>query len=1734
MNVFELRNDLTFDYAEYIRSFIQIREDRVARLVADELEAGLLWPEPLIQLNPAFARGASVDELVSQGVLHPCCSEIFRLRKSETGGVGKPLHLHRHQEEAVRIARAGHNCVLTTGTGSGKSLAYIIPIVDHVLRRGSGRGVQGIVVYPMNALANSQEKELRKFLCDGYADGKGPVTFARYTGQENDERRQQIAANPPDIILTNYVMLELVLTRVIERRLTQAARGLRFLVLDELHTYRGRQGADVAMLVRRAREGLDARELQCIGTSATLAGPGTYDQQRTKVAEVATSLFGAPVLPGNVVGETLRRATQHRDFTDAVFIVDLRRRVGDEYKRPPTTFASFIADPLSSWIESFFGLTSEPTTGRLIRPKPAPIQGPDGAARRLSEMTGIAQARCAAAIREGLLGGYRCEPNPETAFPAFAFRLHQFISRGDTVYASVEPEAERALTVRPQQFVPGSDRSKVLLPLVFCRECGQEYYCVWEQAGASGSENVYEPRDLYELQDPDNRNPAYLYLSTKDAWPLDPQEVIQRVPGDWLEERNGQTRLRRSRQEDLPRAVRIGLDGRTNNGGIQCTVLSAPFRFCVCCGVSYDVRQRSDFAKLTSLGSEGRSTATTILSLSAIRRLHKDTALQSKARKLLSFTDNRQDASLQAGHLNDFVDVGLLRAALYHAVQRAGSAGLRHEELAQRVFDALALPLDAYAADPGVRFQAETETKRALRNVLGYRLYRDLQRGWRITSPNLEQCGLLEIHYQSLPELCASDADWRGLCQPLASASTGTRLRISKTLLDYMRRELAIKVDYLDPEYQERMLQQSSQRLIEPWGIDENERLEHASVLLPRGQREGDYRGYTYLSPRGGFGQYLRRPGVLAEIDVPPNLDEVEQIIDDLLAVLKVAGLVTVVSEPRGEETKPGYQLVADAMLWRAGDGTRVLRDPIRIPNEPEEGGHPNAFFVQFYTSIAQELIGFRAAEHTAQVPADLRQEREDLFRENPERLPILYCSPTMELGVDISELNVVNMRNIPPTPANYAQRSGRAGRSGQPALVFSYCTTGSPHDQYFFRRPNRMVAGAVSPPRLDLTNEDLLRAHVQAVWLTESGLSLGSTLADILDLTGDEPTLALQPHVIAAFEDVGAKTRARDHARRILSTIDDELRASGWYTDDWLDRVLASLRLEFEKSCDRWRGLYRAARAQAAAQHRIANDASRSHDDRQKARRLRQEAESQLDLLIKSESVLQSDFYSYRYFASGGFLPGYNFPRLPISAYLPGRKTQDEFLSRPRFLAISEFGPRALVYHEGSRYLINKVILPPREEGRADQLPTQRAKLCDSCGYLNPVNASGGPDLCERCETKLPPPLHQLFRLQNVSTKRRDKISSDEEERMRLGFEIKTAVRLSEKDGRLLCRTATVEHDDAVVARLTYGQTARLWRINYGWTRRKTKEDRGFVIDIERGYWERNEQDADGDPEDPMSPKRLKVIPFVEDDRNCLLIELGERPDAAVMASLQAAFKNAIQIVFQLEDGELAAEPLPDFQNRRQILLFEASEGGAGVLRRVVDEADALQRIAREALSLCHFDPQTGEDLRRAEYSKENCEAACYDCLMNYGNQRDHRLLDRQKIRDLLLKMAAGEVKSSPIVAPSSEHLESLLRQCGSELERKWLRWLDGNSYHLPTNAQQRIDSCNTRPDFLYRNHHLVVYIDGSPHQFPERQARDKSQQEILEDLGFTVVRFSDDGGWAESVAQYPNVFGPGRGHQG
>ncbi|MBM4346309.1 MAG: DEAD/DEAH box helicase, partial [Deltaproteobacteria bacterium] len=846
MDVFDLRDRVVDDYASFVRSFVQIHDARTQQFVDAEMQSGVLWPQPLVQLNPAFEPGPTLDELIAADELHPLCGDIFRDKPDAHTDRG-PIRFHRHQVEGIRAARAGRSYVLTTGTGSGKSLAYIVPIVDHVLRRGSGRGIQAIVVYPMNALANSQVGELEKFLCHGFPQGRPPVTFKRYTGQEREEEREAIVASPPDILLTNYVMLELLLTRPHERRLVESALRMRFLVFDELHTYRGRQGADVAMLIQRVKEATGAVNVLHVGTSATLAGGASWAEQQADVAAVARQFFGDSMEARDVIGETLRRATLGPARPDAEA---LRQRV--QAGALPTSREAFLWDPMAVWLETTVGLHAELASDRLVRSQPLPLSGPAGLAAALASEIELPEPTCAAAIRDTLLAGYRFRDDHRR--PVFAFRLHQFISKGERVYASPEPPAERHITLRGQQFVPGSDRQRVLLPLVFCRECGQEYYVV--ERDQRHGRNQFVSRELSERPDDDDVFGGYLLIGD-GVWPVEPRDQLDRLPEGWTEARaDGTRRVVSHRRDKVPEPVSVRPDGQVG-GGVAGWLVPAPFLFCLRCNVEYDARQRSDYGKLATLGSEGRSSATTMLGLATIRRLRHDSTLDDVARKLLSFTDNRQDASLQAGHFNDFIEVALLRGALRRAVEDAGPAGLAADQLVGRVFDALGLPPVLYALNPEARFAAREEADRALRRVLEYHIYRDLKRGWRVSSPNLEQAGLLDIAYRSLDDLCGDDSVWTECHDALRTASARERTLCCKTLLDHMRRELAIRADVLDARQQEETQRLSQQQLIERWVLDgSEEQFEKSAIAWPRGRLPADRaidRG-VFVSARGGFG----------------------------------------------------------------------------------------------------------------------------------------------------------------------------------------------------------------------------------------------------------------------------------------------------------------------------------------------------------------------------------------------------------------------------------------------------------------------------------------------------------------------------------------------------------------------------------------------------------------------------------------------------------------------------------------------------------------------------------------------------------------------------------------------------------------------------------------------------------------------------------------------------------------
>ena len=1755
MNVFDLRDRLVSDYASYTRSFIKIGDPRIAGHVENALEAGAFWPEPLLQLNPTFLPGGTIDDLVEQGKLHTECKRIFRIEKSDTDHTGKQLLLHTHQRNAILKAKEGKSYVLTSGTGSGKSLSYIVPIVDHVLRNGSGRGIQAIVVYPMNALANSQREELRKFLEQGYPAGQAPVRFERYTGQEKGPERELIRSNPPDILLTNYMMLELLLTRTEDRELVRAAKDLRFLVFDELHTYRGRQGADIALLIRRCRQSFGGPNMVCVGTSATMASGGTTDDQKSEVAKVAQTLFGVTFDASQVIDETLERATPELDFADKG-IVEIVRQTIDSDAAPPEAYGEFRTHPLASWIETTFGIRAEAGTGRLIRQLPRRLQGESlegqkSAAAELAEITLSDPMRCVGVMRRFLLQGANLRRNESSRFPIFAFRLHQFFTRGDTVWATIEAESQRYLEMAKKGSKPG-EPDKPLFPVVFCRQCGSAYYRVKGATDEQGK--ALFPREGRREEADDGTGDGYLYVSESAPWPRTAgNELLNRLPAAFKETPpQGVERIRPDARGDLPEPVFVSPQGRlvSDGSGLAAALIHRNFLFCLnpSCGVAYTKTQRSERPKLATLGVDNRSTATTILAVRSLIELQRDQDLKPEARKLLSFTDNRQDASLQAGHFNDFAQVALLRSALHKATRDKGSKGLTHGDLSRNVFDAMQLRFDEYASDPEVRGPARNSTHDALRRVIDYYLYRDLQRGWRVTAPNLEDCGLLAFDYEGLrgdDGLLGETALWEAgftvkvdrdheefVETPAALRACSVELReeILRTLLDVFRRSLAVKVDVLDPQKQLDLVEQIKPRILEDtvWYLEDARDLEKSVVAYPRPRKQTDRTG-LFVSSYGGYGRYLKR-SLSQHVTPGQNFGrvEVDQAIRFLLLALKRYGVVEQVRSGR-DVVDPGYQINADALRWLPGDGEIRPIDRTRLLEAGETPPEVNRYFVECYQRFVDLKCVLEAREHTAQATAEDREEREERFRTGD--LPLLFCSPTMELGVDIAQLNLVNLRNVPPTPANYAQRSGRAGRGGQPALVFTYCAGTSPHDQYFFREPSKMVAGAVAPPRIDLRNRDLVRSHLNAIWMEVAKLDLGKMLTTVVDLTPADGKLPLPVKEAIARELRSPTHRAAAlvKANQLIASIRGELSATTWFHEDWSRETLDQVERAFDAACDRWRSLYRAAVRQRELHHKIIGDHARPELERTHSRRLRAQAESQIRLLTEAEGIYEGDFYSYRYFAAEGFLPGYNFPRLPLSAFVPGRRQRrgrDEFVSRPRFLAISEFGPRALIYHEGARYRVYKVNLDFGSDDieATHALVTAAMKRCPSCGYAHLEQGNNLVEVCDRCAAALDGPsrVENLVQLQNVSLKLAQRITCDEEERQRFGYKLVTSYRFPEIGGKLDRKDAEVYCDDTLALRLSYGDATDLYRINLGWSSQRGNQPPGFNLDLERGYWSRNQAD-DEDQDDATAQARIqRVVPYVRDTKNALIMRFEPPRAVAEMASLQAAFRQAILKHFQLEPRELSCEPMPSARNRQEILLYEASEGGAGVLRQIAEDPSVLPLLARRALEICHFEPETLEDK-----GAHTCGKACYECLLDYGNQPDHKDLDRFLIHELLSELSHGECRPAGGAGSRAERMAALRKRCDSQLEKRWLDTVDTSMLRPPSDAQYLIEACSTKPDFFYREHNAAIYIDGPPHDEPDQIRADETITQRLMETGYIVIRFHHKADWGGIFRRHPDVFG-------
>jgi hypothetical protein len=243
-------------------------------------------------------------------------------------------------------------------------------------------------------------------------------------------------------------------------------------------------------------------------------------------------------------------------------------------------------------------------------------------------------------------------------------------------------------------------------------------------------------------------------------------------------------------------------------------------------------------------------------------------------------------------------------------------------------------------------------------------------------------------------------------------------------------------------------------------------------------------------------------------------------------------------------------------------------------------------------------------------------------------------------------------------------------------------------------------------------------------------------------------------------------------------------------------------------------------------------------------------------------------------------------------------------------------------------------------------------------------------------------------------------------------------------------------------------------------------------------------------------------------------------------------ALERGIEAVFQLEDAELTGELLPPDEGPRDRMLFaESAEGGAGVLRRLQAETDALARAAREALAIAHFDPDTGADTGGFDPSRP-CAKGCYDCLLTYGNQLYHQQIDRHSIKDLLMALAGATTTSAVAGRTRTEHLEALVQQADSSLEGEFATWLKDNGYRLPDAAQTLVEEAQARPDYIYRlpGASVAVFVDGPIHEHEDVARRDTAAEERLFDVGWHVIRVGyDRSRWPAVVAKNRTVFGAG-----
>lgn len=1329
----KLRDTLQETLGRYTASAVPISDERAPRLAAHVREAiqqagRTMVKGPYLESLPDFEKGRSIAQLVEAGTLDLAWSRMIESGHQHL----YERRLHRHQESAI-LRAVSDNYLVATGTGSGKTEAFLYPLIDALLRSPDrGRpGVKAVLVYPLNALANDQlYYRIARLLLRELGDPG--ITFGRFTGQirsgiarEEEEKRllqnptltealgladhisrswllsrAEMLESPPEILVTNYAMLEHLL--LLPRNAGLFANAdLRFIVLDEVHSYAGAQAIEVAFLLRKlkTRLGISEGQVRAIGTSASL------DQnRRPELVTFAENLFGEPfpapddaVITGKRVlhaalAETRnqRRASAEawRGLAEAITQLPHEATVTDW--NSICTFSGgdefILADDTAPLPKALFNLAIgyEEIT-RLAAQLKDRLQPFETIAQHLFPNTDGALA--SAALR-GVVGLGVMARRSSAEFPLLPARFHLAANGIEGGVVRLAEGAEPWADFRAQRSYQDPE-GRPYYSLLVCRNCGEPYLEAWETA-----------RALNAKPKPGSKR-AVIRLLSQVAALEDEAEEDDAPGGEWVHIDPATGQLQGTAGDGQVTLFKTELDMSDDR--------QPRLKSCLACGEKGG-RFREPVTSLHPGDQAFVAVAAQQLIEALPRQAEPGEPLPVEGRRTIVFSDNRQDAAFFAPFFERTSRDGAIRSAIVSALA-LDDEPMTLADLVDEVFKILKGRghwafdvIEAGSLDP-------LSTRRAKAKLLNW-VAAEFCRSGGLRSA-LETLGLVHVEYdRKAVEIVAREIIHA------VPASAAYAAELVALFLDIVRRQrlitnLAEELDLTDASVWGEGLNQAHRVLVKS-----KPRTNQAMIgLVPQTQRPNRFSWFLEN------GADLSRGDGLAVLEAFWNGATKARLLrsfgDGQAMDPGVITFTPGTGHPLYRCTRCGGRSIRSVKnkcaSWQCGGSLKQLSASERRAFEAE-----NHYVRRYRDHPPQAAI---AREHSAMIGTAMREQIEDRFRDG--RLNLLSCTTTMEMGVDLGDLEAIVCANVPPSISNYQQRAGRAGRRAQAAPVALTVARNGNYDQEQFREFDEYLSRSAGVPYVALDNPDFFRRHqvsiVLAAFLRHALKDArGSGTPRLKDLFGERLDIVGRrsfSEALLAFLESSSGQDALAEAERLREHLPLNQRAIGLSGHELSAHTCEKLDSFADDYASRWQTL----------DNRLEEAREAKNDGY--AFKLGKEQERLLDqFLINALS-------------RAAVIPTYSFPvhsvRLEViqqsgkqATPFGGGSDEAVQLDRPAILGISEYAPGAEVVAAGRIWVSAGIVRYPN-----DFMPEQLAQICDDCGHVAIRRFKDDlPEACEQC----------------------------------------------------------------------------------------------------------------------------------------------------------------------------------------------------------------------------------------------------------------------------------------------------------------------------------------------------------------------------------------------------------------